>query len=166
MTLRYPRNTLAASVFAALLLSAACAGVPAAYGPAGGNGAGFSEQRIETGRYNVTYTANDSATAETWALRRAAELTIAEGGQWFEVTGSTVDDRGGRRGPSTSVGIGVGGGSGRVSSGVGVGIGLPLGGSSTTTVSLGILIGRGDKPQGGAFYDAEDVMVNTAIPPR
>ena len=141
----------------------ACASGGGVYQPAQGSSLGFSEQRIETGRFRVTYTDTDAQTAELFALRRAAELTLAEGDTWFEITDSfgEGDDRG--DGPSTSVGIGVGGGSGgRVSTGVGIGIGLPISGSSKVTWTLGIVTGQGPQPDRPSVYNAEEVLINTA----
>lgn len=155
------------TALAALVLTGACASTPA-YGPARSGGAGYAEQRIETGRYRVSYTAGQARTAETWALRRAAELTLAEGGSWFAVTDSYSEGDGGAARPRTSVGVGISGGSsGRVSTGVGIGIGLPLGGSgSQVTWTLGILVGSGPRPPGDPrAYDAEEVLLNTAATP-
>ncbi|HLI67654.1 MAG TPA: hypothetical protein VKU90_14920 [Caulobacteraceae bacterium] len=51
---------------------------------------GYSEARIETDRWRVSFTGNDltnRSTVETYLLYRAAELTVAQGYDWFE----TVD---------------------------------------------------------------------------
>lgn len=147
-----------------LMLAAACASTPTPYQPENKSGLGFSEQKIETGRYTITFTANSRETAERYALRRAAELTLAEGGSWFEVTNAYFDGEQRSSSPRTSVGVGVGGGSGRVSSGVGVGINLGSLGGEKVTRSLSILIGSGEVLDGANFYDAEDVLMNTAGP--
>lgn len=153
--------TLIALASAPLLL-AACATGPVAYEPSSGASTGFADQRIETGRYQVSFTARDRATAERYALRRAAELTIAEGGEWFEVTSSYTDSEGNPSGPSTSVGVGVGGSSrGRVSTGVGVGISLPVSGGTKVTHSISILVGSGPQPDSARTYSAEDVLMTT-----
>jgi len=153
---------VAALALGAILLGA-CATGGGVYQPAEGSGYGFAEQRIETGRYRVSYTDNDARTAETFALRRAAELTLQEGATWFQVTDSFGDnDRSASR-SGKSVGVGVSGGSGgRVSTGVGIGIGLPLSGSGKVTWTLGILTGTGPKPPETTAYDAEQVLSNTA----
>lgn len=153
-------KSLSAVLATAVLVS--CASGGGVYQPSQGSGLGFSEQRIETGRYRVTYTDTDAQTAEVFALRRAAELTLAEGAEWFEVTDSfgEGDDRGGS---STSVGVGIGGSSGgRVSTGVGIGIGLPISGSSRVTWTIGMITGSGPQPDRPTIYDAEDVLVNTS----
>lgn len=152
----------AAFAFGAFLLGACTTG-GGVYQPAAGTGYGFAEQRIETGRYRVSYTDTEARTAETFALRRAAELTLQEGATWFEVTDSFGDEDRSASRSGTSVGVGVSGGSGgRVSTGVGIGIGLPLSGSSKVTWTLGIVTGTGPKPLKATAYDAEQVLINTA----
>ena len=141
---------------------AACATTPA-YGPAAKEGAmGYASQQIETGRYRVSYTDADVGRARNLALLRAAEITLLDARDWFEITSEYVDTAEGRSGGS-SISIGGGSGSyGRSSSvGVGVGIGIPLGGSSgKTTVVLEIVTGAGPKPDKTTVYDARSVDMN------
>ena len=125
------------------------------YGPASSDRAqGYSERAIEDGRYRVTYRATSQMSARDGALRRAAELTVAQGGEWFQITNSYSDEVERRSGPS----VGIGGSTGSRHSGVGVGISLPLGGSSMTEHSIEFVIGEGDKPEGADAYDAESVL--------
>src|SRR4051812_39817541 len=74
---------------AALTLSA-CATEPTTYQPAAGrSGVGFSEMRIEPGRYRVTFQGGPGAPpaqVEDYALLHAADLAVAEGYDWFRVT--------------------------------------------------------------------------------
>lgn len=52
------------------------------------NDNGYSETRIDANRYQVLYRldgANQSL-AEDWALRRAAELTLEQRYDWFQIT--------------------------------------------------------------------------------
>lgn len=52
------------------------------------NDNGYSETRIDTNRYQVRYRldgANQSL-AEDWVLRRAAELTLNQRYDWFQIT--------------------------------------------------------------------------------
>lgn len=149
-------------LIAALLASGAVACTSSkAYGPAKSSSAqGYSVQPIETNRYRVTYTALSKQEARRYALRRAAEVTIENGAQWFRVVRSATDTESGRSGGSS---VSVGGSRSSYGSGVGVGvgIGLPLGGSSEkTTESLEILIGSGDKPADVEVYDAASVLAN------
>ena len=129
---------------------AACATTPA-YGPAAKEGAmGYTSQQIEAGR--------------NMSLLRAAEITLMEGKDWFEVTSEYADTEQGRGGGS-SISIGGGSGSyGRSSSvGVGVGFGIPLGGggsSGKTTAVLEIVTGENPKPDKSTVYDARSVDMN------
>ena len=69
------------------LLLAACAGKPTPYQQAQG-GYGYSEQRIEENRYRVSFAGNSATsrqTVEDYLLYRAAELTVQNGHDWFEV---------------------------------------------------------------------------------
>lgn len=143
---------------------AACASTPA-YGPAARDGAmGYTSQQIEAGRHRVAFTDKDAGTARNMALLRAAEITLMESRDWFEVTAEYLDTERGRSGGS-SVSIGGGSGSyGRSSSvGVGVGIGIPLGGGSSsgqTTAVLEIVTGTNPKPDRSTVYDARSVDMN------
>lgn len=84
------------AVFAlpALVLAAACA-TATPYAPAGApNARGFSEQRIETNRFIVSFAGNsltDRRTVETYLLFRAAELASQNGADWFEVIKRDTD---------------------------------------------------------------------------
>ncbi len=72
---------------AALILAACASSTP--YGPAqGARGYGFSEQRIEEGRYRITFRGNSLTSRETVEnslLYRAAELTVELGYDYFIV---------------------------------------------------------------------------------
>ena len=83
------------------LALAACSSGPTRYIPAlDGDDMGYREQRIEEQRYRVSFRANPdlkAADAEDMALRRAAELTIQNGYQWFHVVSRMTDVAGGSR---------------------------------------------------------------------
>tara|TARA_R100001126_G_C4786766_1_gene129870 strand:- start:31 stop:522 length:492 start_codon:yes stop_codon:yes gene_type:complete len=152
------------AILIAASLLAACAS-NAAYGPASKSGAmGYSSQQIETGRYQVSYTDSDPSRARDRALLRAAELTLQEGSDWFEITSSFTDRSEEGRSGGSSVSIGGSSGShGRSSSvGVGVGIGIPINGSSSGSVTevLEIVTGKGAKPDRPTVYDARSVDIN------
>lgn len=86
-------RSLAFAAFAAAL--AACA-TSTPYQPAGGSGYGFSEQRIESDRYRITFRGNSSTTRETVEnslLFRAAELTIQNGYDYFVMVESDTEAR-------------------------------------------------------------------------
>ena len=155
---------LALSALAALSL-AACA-TPTVYQPAAGpNAVGYSEYRIEPGRYRVTFRGGDNASPEQvmdLALLRAADLALADGYDWFRVSDRFVSVAdGGRGGPRISLGVG-GANFGRHSAvGVGVGTGFNLGGGGygggVAVATLEVLMGRGAKPPGLDVYDAHAV---------
>jgi hypothetical protein len=150
-------NRALLSAFALAL--AACA-TPAPYGPATrSGGAGFSELRIENDRYRVTYrdAQNESAAAD-YALLRAAEITLAQGYDWFIVDQRSTDREGQGSGPRITVGGASTNYGGRTSVGVGAGVGFNLGGGPKATVSLEIRLGRGAKPTDANAYDARQVQ--------
>ena len=142
----------------------ACATAPTVYGPAtSAQGVGFSEMRIEPGRYRVTFRGGSGAPmtqVSDYALLRAAELTLADGYEWFRVVDRYVAQSGYDSGPRVSVG--AGGGSGGYSSGVGVGVGTSfnLGGGPALTQTIEVIMGRGQQPPSatGQVYDAADVQ--------
>lgn len=145
---------------AAALLVAACASL-APYGPQmGASGQGYSEQRIESDRWRVTYRGvGDPAPVADFALLRAAELTLEHGDDWFEVTQRWIDGRatqGGVR-PSVSIGAGSGRYGGYRASGVGVGVGLNFSGDQPTSTVLEIRTGAGARPDRPEVYDARGV---------
>lgn len=145
----------------AALSLAACASLQP-YGPAmSANGQGYTEQRIEANRYRVTYQGvGDARPVSDLAFRRAAELTLEQGYDWFEVTQRFIDGRpdsaGGVR-PSVSVGYGSGRYGPYRASGGGVGVGLNFSGPSPTATALEIVMGRGAKPDRANAYDARSV---------
>ncbi|MEL6364468.1 MAG: hypothetical protein AAFR11_06475 [Pseudomonadota bacterium] len=155
--------TIRAIAVAGLAFLAACETAPD-YGPASREGAkGYSEQRIETGRYRIRYQERSGARlseAMDKALLRAAELTRKNGASWFQVVSrdSEKEETGGRSG----VGFGVGtggriGGSGfgalSLSTGTGSRSGAPV-------AILEIVIGTGEKPEGPDVYDADEVYAS------
>ncbi|NEX93256.1 hypothetical protein [Caulobacter sp. 17J65-9] len=161
-----------------LLLSAlvgltvgACA-TPTVYQPASSSShVGYSEQRIEADRWQVSFHSGSGASAaevNQYALRRAAELTLAQGYDWFVVVNRYTEAQGGSGyGSGVSVGAGGGnwGGGGSSWGGAGVGLSFPLGGSGPAlTTTLDIRMGRGARPQAADAYDARDVA--SSVGPR
>lgn len=155
------RLTLPLIAAAGLALSA-CASL-APYGPQmGPGGQGYVEQRIESNRYRVTYNGVGApGPVADYALLRAAQLTTAQGYEWFEVTQRWTDGRldsaGGLR-PSVNVGYGSGRYGSYRTSGVGVGLGLNFSGPSPTSTSLEVVMGNGDRPDRPTAYDARGVQ--------
>ena len=102
----------------------ACASLAPYGAQRGAGGQGYSEQRIESDRYRVTYNGVGApGPVADFALLRAAELTTQEGYDWFEVVQSWTDGRPGGAGgvrPSVSIGGGTSRYGGYSASGVGV----------------------------------------------
>ena len=154
------KSPVLASILLALAL-AACA-TPAAYAPAArAGGAGFSDTRIETDRFRVTFRgAGAGDVVENFALRRAAEITLAERRDWFIVDARSLD-REASAAPRTSISIGAGGFSGgRTSVGAGASVGIPLCGAGWAVARLDIRLGAGPKPADPQAYDARMVLAN------
>lgn len=154
-------------IAAAALAVSACASLAPYGAQTGPSGQGYTEQRIESNRFRVSYFGVGApGPVSDFALLRAAELTTAQGYDWFEVTQRWTDGRpdsaGGVR-PSLGVGYGSsrydGGRYGRYSSsGVGVGVGLNFTGPSPTSTSLEVVMGNGRKPDRPEAYDARGVQ--------
>lgn len=159
------RPLLAAALSAGLL--AACAGTPTTYGPAGAgaNAVGYDDLRIEDDRWRVTFIGGSDATAadaERLALRRAAELTLEAGYDWFEVAARRTEGERGRQSP-VRVGGGVGqtfGSGGFRGTSTGLGISFSPGQESRAAVSLEIVARRGDRPDRPDAYDARSILSN------
>ena len=142
--------------FAALAVIGSCA-TPATYGPASGDGTGYSEVALEDNRYRVTYRGGSTQQASDYALLRASEVTLARGDDWFQVVDSYVEQE---RSSSPRTSVGIGGSTGSYGSGVGVGIGIgfPLGGGKPDAVqTYEILMGSGQKPEDVNAYDARSI---------
>jgi len=152
------------ALFALVCTLAACSTTPTVYAPAAGpEDIGYREQAIESGRYRISFRANpdlDAAQTEDMAMRRAAELTLQQGGEWFRVVTRETERYGGRDNGGTSVG--VGGSTGSYGSSVGVGIGFDLSPDSRRYVTtMEILIGQGPKPDEARAYDARSILTRT-----
>ncbi len=147
---------------ASTLALTACASLAPYGAQRGPGGQGYSEQRIESNRYRVTYNGVGAAgRVADWALVRAADLTTEQGYDWFEVTQSWTDGRPGGAGgvrPSVSIGGGTSRYGGYSASGVGVGVGLNFSGPQPTSTTLEIVMGRGGKPDSPYAYDARSVQ--------
>ncbi|MFN3585675.1 CC0125/CC1285 family lipoprotein [Phenylobacterium sp.] len=149
----------------AALSLAACATQPTVYQPAAGPSAiGYSEYRIEPGRYRVTFQGGPGASpryVSDLALLRAADLAVADGYDWFQVTDRFMQGRGDS---GARLGLGVGGADfGRHSSvGLGLGTSFNLGGGPSVAATLEVLMGRGPRPPGLDTYDAQALRRNLA----
>jgi hypothetical protein len=154
---------------AALSLSA-CATAPTVYQPAAGpNAVGYSEYRIEPDRWRVTFRGGPGAPAgyvNDLALRRAADLAVQQGYDWFRVYDRMMEGQP-DRGPRMSVGVGGGSSDyswrrgGGTSVGVGLGTSFNLGGGPSVTATLEVLMGRGPKPADA--YDAREIQRSVGV---
>ena len=154
-------RTLIALVFSAAVL-AACATTPTLYGPqAGPRTAGYSEYRLEAGRYRVTFQGNPGAPVNQvsdYALLRAAELALRDGYDWFRVADRVTQNTGQGRGSSLSIGGGSGGYGRHSSVGVGLGTSFNLGPGPAVSSSMDVVFGKGAKPRDADVYDARDIV--------
>ena len=90
------RRLLIAAAATAALALAAC-GTATPYQPLRAGSAvsgGFTDRQIEANRWMVGFSGNsltDRKTVETYLLYRSAELTLAQGGDWFEMVDRQTD---------------------------------------------------------------------------
>lgn len=146
----------AVAAVAALTLGA-CATAPTLYqASAGPQAVGYSEYRIEPGRYRITFQGGPGAPPQQvsdYALLRAADLALADGYDWFRVADRFLEGRP-DRGPR--VGLGVGGGDYGRRSGLSLGLGTSfnLGGGPAVASTIEVVMGRGERPRGQDIYDA------------
>lgn len=146
-----------------LLALAACATVTP-YQPLA-QGLGYAEQRIESNRYRVSYTASARTprqAVDDYLLYRAAELTLANGHDWFVMLGKSMPAVT-ERGSGMSVGLGGYGGGGR--GGVSIGLGTGIGDGPPWQAYADIVTYAGAKPADDpAAFDAR--AVRDSLAPR
>lgn len=139
---------------------AACASGPTTYAPTNGSDRGYSERQIEADRFHIRFDGGADVSfeeLENLALRRAADLTLEQGGDWFEIVSRSSDGGDGR---PVRVGGSVGQTFGsRRYSGSSVGLGIQFAPSAgNKTIYLEILIRSGHRPDVPEAYDARDVL--------
>ncbi|WP_417471288.1 CC0125/CC1285 family lipoprotein [Maricaulis sp.] len=150
-------------VLAPVLALTACATAgPTRYAPAHEGQYGYSERAIEQDRFMIRFDAGpDTSIEETedLALRRAAEFTLEQGGDWFVVVRRNRDgnDRDPVRvGTSASYSTGSRGYSSR-----GIGVGIRIDGSAgQKSVTLEILVRTGTVSDDANAYDARNVLAH------
>jgi len=162
-----PRFVVAAT---AVLALAGCAATPTPYQPLA-KGQGYTEQKLESNRYRISFVGNEDtprATAENYAMYRAAEFTLFNGFDYFVIadqagTPAPGNDGGGLR---PTVGIGFGFGSFGSHTGISVGVGSEVGGGSRSAPDrylsqLDILAFKGQRPADNPqAFDAREVKAN------
>ncbi len=91
---KYSRLRQFSGIIVSGLLLVACASSEAPYAPASEVGdVGYAESQLSTDRYRVSYTGRADTPLELvqdYALLRAAELTVAQNYDWFEVVDRTA----------------------------------------------------------------------------
>jgi len=156
-----PLKPLIALAFSAALLGA-CATAPTLYGPrTTPQSSGFSEYRLESGRYRVTFRGGPGAPVEQvsdYALLRAAELAVRDGYDWFRVSDSVTESTGEGSGPRLSVGGGSSSWGHRSSVGLGVGTSFNLGGGPAVSRTIEVVFGKGARPKDADAYDARQII--------
>lgn len=145
------------------LLLAACASAPTVYRAQQGSptDVGYSEYRLEAGRYRVTFQGGPGAKeaqVADYALLRAAELALRDGYDWFRIADRSTNVSGYDRGPRVSVGGGSASFGRRSSVGVGVGTSFNLGPGPAVSRSIEVVFGRGPTPRDRDAYDAREIV--------
>ncbi len=88
------RKVLAVAMVAAATSLAACSSGPTPYQPAAGYDRGYSEQKIESDRYRISFKGNSMTerdTVENYLLFRSAELTLQSGYDSFTIVNRDTD---------------------------------------------------------------------------
>jgi len=140
---------------------AACASNAAPYyGPSSmsRDGTGFSELRIEDRRWRVSYQGApgmSAGEAERLAIRRAADIVVNNGLEWFTIVDSRTMQAPQARGGGSPVRVG---GS--------VGRGWGSGGFRSSSVGVGISMGVGSGSQSGQRAEAVIEIIAGAGEPR
>ena len=128
---------------------------------AGPNDTGYSEYRLEAGRYRVTFQGGPGAKEAQiadYALLRAAELALRDGYDWFRVADRSTSASGYDRGPRMSVGGGSASFGRRTSIGLGLGTSFDLGPGPSVAQSIEVVFGKGPTPRDRDAYDAREII--------
>lgn len=164
-----PRRPLLALAALATLAACTTATPYQAFAPDRG---GYRDQRLGENRYRVVFAGNDATSAEAVGnglLRRAAELTHAQGATWFRVSQQAtegevreIDTRLGRVRVSRGAGYGSWRNYGSFYTASGLGF-IPAlfrraRGREALEASAIIEVGTGPTPAGENVYTAADVL--------
>lgn len=145
------------------LLLAACATTPTVYRAqlSSPNDVGYSEYRLEAGRYRVTFQGGPGAPqakVADYALLRAAELALRDGYDWFRIADRSTSASGYDRGPRMSVGGGSASFGRHTSVGLGLGTSFNLGPGPAFSQSIEVVFGKGPTPRDRNAYDAREIV--------
>lgn len=160
-------------LFTVLISLAGCASKPA-YRAAEDGGYGYTDSQLSDTQYRVHFKArgSDKRKAMDYAMLRAAELTLKQGFEWFNVTEreTLVDEEEVQVSPQVGF-------SRRYATVTDCGVlscrtsryptsqfetGIFVGGSQQSEIEsiINFEMGRGDKPTGGNAFDAQQVVDN------
>lgn len=147
-------------IFATALLAACATATP--YQPLT-KGQGYAEQKIEGGRYRISFAGNDLTprqTVENYLLYRAAELTLQQGQDYFLMVEPSTEAQ-----TTYTQHVNVLGSYGRYGwyprSYLGAGLGASSAGSTEYEAQAYVLMRSGKKPEGDArAFDAREVKQN------
>lgn len=162
---------------AGALALGACA-TPTPYQPFAAEQGGYREEKLGEARYRVTFAGNEATSPEQVGdhlLRRASELTLNQGYDWFVVANRAVEGdiheiqtRYGKVRVSRGPGYESWRNYGRVYTSSGFGLVGPIwrsirsGGGERLEASAEITLGRGPAPQQDGVFDARRVLQEMA----
>lgn len=160
------------AVIAVFLSLGACASSPSYVAADGANDYGHSSRKLAENRYRVNFNGNRHTSYEEtrdYALLRAAELTLAEGNDWFQVVDRESQTTETSREPESRFGYqrayyvnencGLLGCSRSVRPATWTSMEFDTRRPDTKhTHSLEIVMGKGDTPEDGHYYDAREVV--------
>jgi len=155
------RRHIVGLALVAALAATSCATVSIYHPASSARGIGFSEQKLETDRYRVTFTGAESTPAgivQDYALLHAAELTLSLGYQWFTVVGRSTVNQDSGYGPGYYGLFGPPCGVFGCRSGLYGGFWYDDFDTTRLSASLEIVMGKGTKPTDPSTYDASDVV--------
>lgn len=159
-------------IFSVLLISVitACASSQPSYKAADERGFGYTDKELAKDMYWVRYKSRDTDAnrATDYALLRAAELTLAQGYQWFVVSEKDVNGKRLTRNIESSVYVDTIAdcssdmcGSVPASRKYGSdGVNIEQEERADFTVELTVLFGKGERPEPKFVYDAQEVIAS------
>lgn len=160
------------ALIAVFLGLTACASSPSYVAADGAYDYGHSSRKIAENRYRVNFNGNRNTSYEEtrdYALLRAAELTLVEGNDWFQVIDRESQTHETNREPQSRFGYqrayyvnencGLVGCSRSVRPATWTSMEFDSRRPDTKhTHSLEIVMGKGDMPEDGHYYDAREVV--------
>lgn len=164
--MRIYRKTLGMPALAAAALLLASCVSPTPYQPRD-NGQGYTEQKLESDRYRVTFAGNSETSRETvenYLLYRAAEITLREGKDYFVVVSREGETHTTVTAPEVGGLFGTGWGPSSRSTFTGLSVGT--GGTRTTEyyAQADIVLHEGAKPPDNTRAYAARALIENLEP--